>query len=169
MAQGYMEPFTKDRIEEAKARFRGSTASMEETLENQQYPAHNEPAMVHPGTNAIMKVRDNGAIDVYAENNIGIRVDPKNKSVNIMAPSENKHVDFIRGFVMKDVTYFIKRDWTINTGKNSTINAKGNVFVNADNNIEMVAKKDFILRAQNIDLWAANHFQFYAGWHYDFD
>ncbi len=49
----------------------------------------NEPGFVHPVTHASVRMRDDGAIDIFAGEHLGIRLDPNAQSVNIFADKFN--------------------------------------------------------------------------------
>lgn len=48
-----------------------------------------EPGISHPNTSASVKLRDDGCVDIFAGDNVGIRLDPNAGSVNIFGDKVN--------------------------------------------------------------------------------
>jgi hypothetical protein len=49
----------------------------------------NEPGIAHPTTGSSVRLRDDGCIDIFAGENLGIRLDPNANSVNIFGDVVN--------------------------------------------------------------------------------
>lgn len=161
---------TDDYIKEARLRMSGSAKQIDKKVAEVPYMSVNEPAIVHPWNNSVMKIRDNGAIDVFSGTDNGIRINPVDRTIDMISKTNNTHATIVRAFVMKDETHYVKNVWTIyadtafiNTKKNTTINTgwntivnaekqcvintKDETIVNADKNIELNTKKDFHMKA----------------------
>lgn len=151
----HKEDFTKERIQELKSRMKGSTNTVKEALAEVPYPQNNEPMLVHPSSKAVVKLRDNGCIDIFTDGNQGIRIDANNKTINNMAENIKNHAKIIRSIVTKDVIYDVKSAWTLNC-KDATINTKGHTKVNADGNTEIKTKGKTIVESKgNMSLESA--------------
>lgn len=49
----------------------------------------NEIALKHPDTGAVVKLTDDGFIDVFAGSHVGVRIDPHTNSINFFGDSVN--------------------------------------------------------------------------------
>ncbi len=49
----------------------------------------NEPGFTHPHTGASVRLRDDGCVDIFCGEHVGIRMDPNAKSVNVFAEKFN--------------------------------------------------------------------------------
>ena len=64
--------------------------TVHETIDEQDYKIkEKEIALKHPWTEAIVKLTDDGMIDIFADDQLGIRVDPNTKSVNMFGDTVN--------------------------------------------------------------------------------
>jgi hypothetical protein len=133
--------FAQDRVRDAKSRLLGSSKQVIEKKQEAPYPSENEPMLAHPWNNSIVKIRDNGTVDIFSEGDLGIRINRKAKTIDIYAQSFNQHTSFIRSFVKKDVIQKIKGNWTIQCN-HGTIEAKGNVKIKANGKLEVESKGD---------------------------
>src|SRR5690606_31494236 len=96
-----------------KGKFGGSAGNKQADAKEAAYPALAEPAMVHPHTNAVVKLRDNGAIDIFAADNTGMRLDLKNKSITMMSSLNQTRAETLRAIISKDATQDVKGKWTV--------------------------------------------------------
>jgi len=149
----------KERILNAQKRFRGSAKTHKENALESHFPSVNEPALVHPWTHAIVKLRDNGMIDIFADGDQGIRIDPKSKTINLLTDTEKHHVKAIKAFVQRDADWHISRNWTIeatnvniNTKSNVNINANGDVIVQAKNTITLKSGKELTIDSPHVTI-----------------
>jgi hypothetical protein len=53
------------------------------------YIKQDEIAMKHPSLDSIIKINDDGCIDIFADDTLGIRLDPTTKSINIFGDNIN--------------------------------------------------------------------------------
>jgi len=61
----------------------------EEELEEHARYTPTEPGVTHPKNKSNMKIRDDGAIDIFAGEELGIRIDPNNDSINFFCEKFN--------------------------------------------------------------------------------
>lgn len=153
---------TKDAINAAKRKMSGSAGNKAAAAKEAAYPAVAEPALVHPFTNAVIKLRDNGAIDVFTGDNIGIRIDQNNKSINMMSTLVQTRAETLRAIINKDAQYDVKGKWTINAGS-ATINTKGATKVNAKGNMSLETASKLSIKAASLDINVAGSFKAFAG------
>lgn len=162
-------PFaTADIIKEARARLSGTASILEKKEKEVPYMSVNEPALVHPWNQSIVKIRDNGTVDLFSGTDNGIRINPEDRTIDLISRTQNTHATFVRAFVMKDEVRYIQKGWTIwaetatiNTTKNTTVNAdlqcvintKKETIVNADTKCIINTKEETIVNAdKNIEL-----------------
>lgn len=136
----YAQGFTKDKLNKLRGRFTGSAGNKNEEASEAKYPATNEPMLVHPQKQHLVKLRDNGDIDIFTGGNMGIRISMATQGINLFATEEKHHVSFIRGFVTKDIHYNVKGSWTIQCEQHANINTKGNVNITAKGNLNVSAE-----------------------------
>lgn len=143
-----------DLILDARARLAGSVEETQKLVEQIPYPAVAEPMLVHPHNNSIVKIRDNGTVDLFTGTDNGIRINPENKTLDLISKTENHHSTYIRNFVLKNETHHVNAMWTIyadkaeiTTKKDTTINTGWKTIVNAEKNVEVTAKEYAIVNA----------------------
>jgi hypothetical protein len=56
---------------------------------NDYYIKEKEVAMKHPETGAVVKLTDDGFVDIFADDQLGIRFDPATKSINLFGDNVN--------------------------------------------------------------------------------
>lgn len=135
-----------DRVKLAKQKMRGSSKGKIYDKKEKPYPTVNEPAVVHPWNNAILKIRDNAIIDVFANTDNGIRINPNAKTIDMFTQSVKHHTTFIRSFVKRDEIHKVGGFWIINC-TTARINAKGSASVTAGRNISLKAGGSMTLQA----------------------
>lgn len=123
------------------------------TLENAAYPGYAEPAIVHPYHKSVVKLRDNGMIDIFVDKNTGMRVDPETSSINFFANTGKEMYSYLRTHVSKDQTTDVKRSWTINVG--TQFNLKAGEMINLEApRISVNGTKSINMQAPNITMSA---------------
>lgn len=143
---------TADRVAALQDKLKGAPAPASDAAQQAPLPTVNEPMLVHPWRNSIVKLRDNGAIDVFVDFNTGIRIEPEVKSINLIAAEQKSHVDFIRAFVMKDVIYNVKGNWQINVDGDANITAKGDIDIESTKgDINFTAANNMTFDAKRYD------------------
>lgn len=145
--------FSKDRIKNAKSRMRGSSKEHKAKKDTAHYPQVAEPALVHPWNHSLVKIRENGTIDAFAEGDNGIRINPNDKTIDMFTSTVRHHTKFIRSFVSRDVVQKVKGYYIIECGS---------VKITAKKSIEINAGKD-------INVNAGGNMNFHAGGKYYFN
>ena len=75
----------KERILQLQQQFTYTREQMLEVVKLGMYPLTSEPALVHPLKTSTVKLRDNGAIDIFVGNDNGIRVDPNDRNIQVFS------------------------------------------------------------------------------------
>lgn len=96
---------------------------MAQKINSQGYFQDKEVGMYNPTSSSIIKVKDNGNIDIFVESNVGIRIDAENKTVEILGNQTTKSTK-----------------WTV---------LSNNVEIMADERIN-IKTKEFIIEADKI-------------------
>lgn len=78
-------------------------------LEESRFFSSEEVGFVHPFTSSVVKLKDNGMIDIFAATNQGIRIDPKTKTVNFFANHEKHHSGQISAWIEHILSIEAKR------------------------------------------------------------
>lgn len=74
-----------ERIEQVKSQYSRTRRELQEQIQLYPYPLQAEPALIHPNNTSVVKLRDNGTIDIFVGNDNGIRVDPNERSIQILS------------------------------------------------------------------------------------
>lgn len=110
-----------------------------------------ETGLYHPSENAVIKLKNGGDIDIFAENNNGININKRLETISMMSNKLKQHLHESKRWLTGDDTSFIKGNQltkvvgnvTLDGKKNLTINIEKDIFVDAANitiNIEKDAK-----------------------------
>lgn len=129
---------SKDKVRESKKRMTGSSKGKITDKKEAPYPTVNEPALIHPWNNAVVKLRDNAVIDVFSNTDNGIRINPGAKTIDMFTQTVKHHVTFLRSFVKRDVRQDVGGYWIINC-TTARLHARGSVDIKAGRNINMTA------------------------------
>lgn len=112
--------------------------------------------MVHPYTHSIVKLRDNGAIDIFVGTHQGIRIDPNTQTVNICANTLKEHLGALRAWVTGDAKTECATGYELRSHAHVTIHATGDVTIKTDSNAQ-------ILVAGNMDVNVGGETRFKSG------
>lgn len=74
-----------ERIEQVKSQYSRTRRELQDQIQLYPYPLQAEPALIHPNNTSVVKLRDNGTIDIFVGNDNGIRVDPNERSIQILS------------------------------------------------------------------------------------
>ena len=122
------------RVQDILNRNRTSLAStVAEKLDAVPYPGFSEPAIIHPIHKSVVKLRENGMIDVFVDKNTGIRIDPETASINFFADTGTEMYDYLKTYVSKDQTTNVKRAWTVDVGTRFNLKAGRTISMSAPN------------------------------------
>lgn len=138
-------------------------------LENAIRPRLEEPAIVHPFNTSILKIRNNGMIDMFVGTDQGIRIDPYSKTINEIVDGLKWHVGYFNGWIEKDAKWYAngeilfkseasainlnaKSDVTIVSGKNITIKCDGKLTLSSQDGVNIDTGGDFNLNGKAFNL-----------------
>lgn len=89
---------------------------------------------MHPFTHSIVKLRDNGAIDIFVGTHQGIRIDPNTQTVNICTNTLKEHLGALRAWVTGDAQIECAAGYDLRSFAHVTIHASGDVTVKTEAN-----------------------------------
>lgn len=138
-------------------------------LENAIRPKLEEPAIVHPFNTSVLKIRNNGMIDMFVGTDQGIRIDPYSKTINEIVDGLKWHIGYFNGWVERDAKWYAngeilfksessainlnaKSDVTIVSGKNITIKCDGKLTLSSQDGVNIDTKGAFELNGNAFNL-----------------
>ncbi len=110
---------------------------LKQSAENVRFPSGSEPALTHPFNTSIVKIRDNGCIDIFCGTNVGIRLDPNLANISLITDGERHHTGYLREWIQKDVERHVGRNILTKIGGNIYLEAQGNCTVNIGGNADL--------------------------------
>lgn len=128
-----MNPAIHERLLKAQDKYRRTVEKTRGSVDKKRFPQSYEPALIHPHNSSIVKIREEGIIDVFVGTDNGIRIDPKNKSINFFSDAfrqrsmnEDKHI-------FRDAKHLIDNNWSIQV--------KGNTLIDVGNDFEVKSER----------------------------
>lgn len=111
-------------------------------LEHKYHYRAEESAMYHPQTKGVVKMRNNGTVEMFATEDTGIRMDPKGQVINIFANHSKSHLHHMTEWISGDSKSYVKKNRLMKTegtthihsGKDMTIVGKENLHILIDKN-----------------------------------
>jgi len=141
--------------------------SLEKKADEVRFPTSFEPSLSHPYHHSIVKLRDNGIIDIFVGDHQGFRIDPNTETIDTCTNNLLQHLGCLRSWISRDakveiaggyhlvnhaaITVDCKGGITVNTNGNITVNASGSVTVNAGGEIKLASKKHIQFSAPRYD------------------
>ena len=142
-----------ERIRKVREGYSKSRAQMTYEARQKEYPLGAEPALVHPNNHSVVKVRDNGMIEIFVGNDNGLRIDPEQRSITALSNvykeknqyswqhSERNRTqsvgnDFVTN-VGNDEVHNVSDTWTVHAGKNVNVISDGTIYMEAREKIHM--------------------------------
>lgn len=127
-----------------------------------KFPRDHEPAFIHPTNSSTIKVRENGTIDIFVGTDNGLRIDPSNRTVEVMGNTMKRRGNYEWNTTEKNATNNIGNDYVHNVGNdelhsinnNWTIHVGGDARVISENTIYMEAREKIHMRSPHIHLEA---------------
>lgn len=138
---------SQDQIAAMQQNYQTTSSTVKQAANNQHFPQTFEPALIHPDNHAIVKLRENGMIDIFVEDDIGIRLDPATKTVNIIANGIKLHGGSYYAWVDSSLTDVLK-NWVLKVGGNVDITVKGNTSITTVGTTMIQSTGDITLQTQ---------------------
>jgi hypothetical protein len=124
-----------NKIEQLQRRYSRTRKELHEQIQLYPYPLAAEPALIHPNNTSVVKLRDNGAIDIFVGNDNGIRVDPNERSIQIFGNA-------LRSKVYEEAIK-INKHRTMEIGGDDITNIKGKRKIQCDGRYEAKIRREW--------------------------
>lgn len=137
----------------------------QKTLRAAALPDGKEILLAHPTNSSLVKIRNNGMIDIFTATNQGLRIDPIKHTINVIGEHEQHHIDNLIVWASKFIRMNAKRsifmdsaesihssaknDWTLKAGENIIMTAGNSVHVSASD-VKVVSKGNIRFEAGNV-------------------
>lgn len=136
-----------ERIKEVQTDYTRTRQKMQVDMDEKRYPLQAEPALIHPSNTSVVKIRDNGMIDIFVGTDNGLRIDPNSRTVTAMANTSVAKQRYAKSRTDRDResdvggndTQKVANHWTVNAGGNIRIAAEGDVNISSATCISMNA------------------------------
>lgn len=92
-----------------------------------------EPGLVHPSNTSIIKLKDNGMIDIWTGSDQGIRIDPNTKSIMLYSNRTDIRSNDRNEWIDNNYTTTVRNKWQVI--------AFGDVDIKSEKNINLEAAK----------------------------
>jgi hypothetical protein len=110
---------------------------IENNVDLKKYPLSFEPALVHPNNSSTVKIRDNGVIDIFVGTDNGVRIDPENRSVNILSNSYREKTTNHKQEIMRNTSSTIGGDWVVKVEGNVKLESKGEMSLSSNKGVHI--------------------------------
>ena len=122
-------------------------------VEESRFPDMAEPALIHPFLSSVVKLRNNGAIDIFTSTNQGIRIDAISQTVNIICDGEKEHLGYLRTWIQRDLEEWVGTNVLRVIGGTDTKEVKGDIVIRGESNMNVTIKGNVNLKVNgNIDI-----------------
>lgn len=111
-----------------------------------------EVGLIHPFNNSLIHIRDNGIIDLFAETNNGIRIDPIEQSTNEFANLIRKKANNLIAHIYNNATYNVANKFEINSDNEIVINGKNKITLNSDGTLDINVANGITINGDNFKI-----------------
>lgn len=132
MIQGQVEALANKEIPDP---IKAYIEAVDETLR----PTHSEPTISHPYYRSTIKLRDNGAIDIFAETNQGIRVDPGTQTINIITNNLLQHTGSCKLWAAGDLKLEVDNGTHIVNHATINVDSRGDINIRTDGKVRILS------------------------------
>lgn len=121
-----------------------------ERVENAKYPHKEEPGIVHPFNHSEFKVRNNGIIDCFVDLNQGWRLDPAEKSFNVIMNKMREHLGDFHAWIDDYAQWDINSKMAIDVRQGSySLHTQAQQDIHAEDYINIRTDTDMMVRSDN--------------------
>lgn len=104
---------------------------IEDLIDKAPFFTEDEPGLYHPSTSSVIKLRNNGMIDIFVGTNQGIRIDPNTKTLNMFTNNEKHHIGNMNVWANESVSFDVKKQMSITAAQ--LLLKAANIIITADN------------------------------------
>jgi hypothetical protein len=110
-------------------------------VEHKFHYRHEEQGIFHPVHHQGLKLRNNGAADLFVDQDNGVRFDPETQTVNVFANHYKAHIHNMTSWLTGRANFYVGEHWQVKTkGKHVTV---------ADGDVEIRTKKNMVVMIDN--------------------
>lgn len=147
----------------------GPIADLEAQKERAADYGNDEVGLVHPRVHSAIKLKDNGAIDIFIPGHNGIRIDPTRSTVDIFGQIQH-HASAVREWIARDsitqaqeawvvrsqgkvevegqtVAVRAAKDVRVESAETLTVAAKGNLAIATEGDLAITAGRNMLIKA----------------------
>lgn len=134
-------PSPLDRMEELLAkRIENPIQSIEAQLQDVSFPKMQEVALSHPLHKSSVRLNDDGTMDIFVEDDCGIKLDPLYESIHFVADKLVHHLNHVQSHINKELKVEIKGKTTVLCHSDIDVKSKRNIKVSSDGTISVNGK-----------------------------
>lgn len=131
-------------------------------------PRLEEPALVHPFNTSVIKIRNNGMIDMWAGTDQGMRLDPETRTINVITDGFKHHVNYERAWIVEDLKYWAKKgflfeseagdmtfkciNYTAEMKGKTRVSSIGDIDMDTKGNMTITCKGNLTITAKRVDI-----------------
>jgi len=114
--------------------------SIEEQLQDVPFPKTQEVALSHPLHKSSVRLHDDGTIDIFVENDCGIKLDPLDESMHFIADRLVHHLNHVLSHINKELKAEIKGKTTVMCHSDIDVRSRKNVKITSDRTVTVSGK-----------------------------
>jgi hypothetical protein len=131
---------------------------IDDRVQGKKLPYIEEPSLLHPFNTSLIKIRNNGMIDLFVSFNQGIRIDPGQKTISEITNGLKQDLGYFHAWVNNFAHWFVEREiWQVVEQGNYRLDTEMEIeqvsetytYHEAIEDMSLVAGKKF--NAQSID------------------
>lgn len=118
---------------------------MKEILTRVEHKFHyrnEEQGIFHPLFHQGLKLRNNGAADLFVDQDNGFRIDPTTQTINAFTNHYKAHIHHMTSWLTGSSNFYIDGNWHVKTKGKHIINAQGDVEIRTSKNLIVTVDKD---------------------------
>lgn len=106
-------------------------------VEHKYHYRNEEQGIFHPLLHQGLKLRNNGAADLFVDQDNGFRIDPTTQTINAFANHYKAHLHNMTSWLTGSANFYVNENWQVKT--------KGKHIINASGDVEIRTKKNLIV------------------------
>jgi hypothetical protein len=135
----------QEKLDSIRGGFSQSRKDIIKQVDLKKYPLISEPALIHPLNSSTVKIRENGTIDVFVGTDNGIRIDPKEKMISVLANRYAEKTAQRKQTVLRDSTSTIGGEWKVKVA--------GNIELKSSGRMDLTASKGVHIEGRTMTQW----------------
>jgi hypothetical protein len=116
-------------------------------VDQARLPAFSEPALSHPHNRSIIKVRDNGYIDIFTGTHQGIRIDSNEQTINVVTNNLLQHIGNGRLWASGDLKMEVNRGTHLVNHAAINVDSRGDITIRTNGNVKVLVARNVEVKA----------------------